>query len=358
MILSTLNLILQLAILIISLFFVIKSSDYVSNAAVKISQMTKLGEMAVGFLLLSIITSLPELSVAISSISSGDEGLSIGGLVGSNIANIGLILGLTAIIIPSTLYLKHEFRRLSLMIFLSSLPLLLILFFSEYNHFVGLFLLCIFIFFCIYSIKSNIKSDIEKKPTSKNGILKELLIVFAGICIIMISSYFVVDSAVYISKYFSISDAVLGSTIIAVGTSLPELSISITAAKKNHMDLALGNILGSCIVNLSLILGLVLVLSTVTINLTLLSELIIILIIANFALWRMVIDGKISMFNGLILIILFLIFLASTLGMQIIIFSSEYLIPISYLIGEYSILLFSYILVGLFALLLGWTLKK
>ena len=353
------NFILQGLILAISLAILVKFSDMVSNSSYNIAKITGLGEMAVGFLILSIVTSLPELAVSISALNSGDVNIPIGTIFGSNIANIGLILGLIAILSPTVILIKREdLRSLTLMLVIASLVPLQLLILSRFVNLTGFTLLAIFVIFSIYSIKNRIPVIEEEPKKIRKNITTQLALVFGGIAVIIISSQFVVSSAVTISNMLAIDQAVIGATVIAIGTSLPELSVSLSAVKKGHTSLALGNILGSCITNLTLILGFILILSQVKINLLLFAQLIAMLIIVNIALWRFIVDRKIGVGEGLILLLIYLIFLASTLGIQVAILSPEFLIGVFISAIDFLLTAFTYAIVGIVAFILGWFLGK
>lgn len=350
----------QLVILVISLAILIKCSDLVADSSANIAKITGLGEMAIGFLILSIITSLPELSVSISAVYSGDVGITIGQLFGSNIANIGLILGLTLILAPTVIKVAcEEYKNLAIMLILASIIPLLILVLGRLTSIIGWILLMIFVTFSFYSLKNKISTG-EKSDTRQKGRkwMKEVIIVLGGVTLIILSSGFVVSSSVNLSNLFKIDQAVIGSTVIAVGTSLPELSVSIASIKKRHMGLALGNILGSCITNLTLILGLVLTLSQVEVNLAVFINLAIMLIILNLTLWRFLVDNKITTGDGLILLLLYIVFIISTLGIQVAILSPEYLGSVLSIAVTASLQRLPYMFVGLIALFLGWYLGR
>jgi len=353
------SLIFNLIILILSLLILIKFSDIVSDSSQIIARITGLGEMAVGFLILSIVTSLPELAVSINAINSGDIEIPIGTVFGSNIANIGLILGLTAILTPKPITITGlDFKRLSLMMIIASIVPLQIIVLGRFANLVGFVLLAIFIIFAIYSSRSRIHAleGTNEKPKKRLSI--EIVIIIIGISVILLSSHFLVDSSVVISNIVGINQSVIGATIIAIGTSLPELSVSLAAIRKARVGLALGNILGSCITNLTLILGFVLILSHIELNVFIFAELFAMLIIINLVLWRFILDKEINLGNGLLLLLLYLIFIASTLGIQIAMLSPESLL---YIVNSSLIIIFQilgYAIVGAVALLLGWLLGK
>ncbi len=315
----------QFLILFISLAVLIKSSDIVSDSASKIAEITGIGQLAIGFLMLSIITSLPELAIAFFSVRCGDTGIIVGTLFGSNIANIGLVLGITAVISTSALIISQDsLKKLTIMMFAPTLIPVFVLLSPETGRIVGGILLAIFVLFCIYILRSKTTTGVpEKKIIQKKSLSKDLVIIIASLAAILISANYVVDSAINIATTFQIDKLVIGATIIAVGTSLPELSVTLAAARKRQMELALGNILGSCFTNLTLILGFSLAASACPVNMTIFFELIIILSIINLALWRMLADSKISFLDGLVLIFLYLIFLGSTIGVQLFILTPE-----------------------------------
>ena len=353
------TLILNLIILIISLLILIKFSDVVSDSSENVARITGLGEMAVGFLILSIVTSLPELAVSINAINSGDIEIPIGTVFGSNIANIGLILGLTAILTPKTITIAGlDFKRLSLMMIIASIIPLQIIVLGRFANLVGFILLAIFIIFSIYSSRSRTHKlgGPNEKPAKRLSI--EILIIIIGISVILLSSNFLVNSSVVISNIAGINQSVIGATIIAIGTSFPELSVSLAAIRKARVGLALGNILGSCITNLTLILGFVLILTRIELNIIIFTELVAMLLIINLVLWRFILDRKITWGNGLMLLLLYLIFIASTLGIQIALLSPESLLLFLNSTLRIVFQILGYTIVGVVALLLGWLLSK
>ncbi|WP_455281276.1 sodium:calcium antiporter [[Eubacterium] cellulosolvens] len=360
MIENSILLVTQFLILFISLAVLVKSSDVVSDSASNIAQITGIGQLAIGFLMLSIITSLPELAIAIFSVQCGDTGIAVGTLFGSNIANIGLVLGITAVVSTTTMVIsQNSLKKLALMMFAPTLIPIMILLSPEAWRITGVILLGTFALFCFYIVRSKTTTGVPKKKiTSRRTIAKDLGIIVACLVAIIISANYVVDSAIKIATTFRIDKLVIGATIVAVGTSLPELSVTLAAARKKHMDLALGNILGSCFTNLTLILGFSLVASACPVNTTIFFELIIILSIINLALWRMLADSKISFMDGFVLIFLYLIFLGSTIGVQLFILTPEnisYTLAVS---GVISAQIFGASIILIVAIILGFYLTR
>ncbi len=302
-----------------------KSSHIVIKNSVKIAKITKLGDLVIGFILLSVATSLPEMAVSFSAITSGNAGISIGNIIGSNIANLGLVMAVPAIISP-ILIKRGTYEKLPTLLFLSSIIPLLLLTVYHVEKYVGAMLFLSFIFFSVYSVKKKISLKIisrEPKSALKKLLLpfefyKSLLLLFFGIVIVITSSHYVVKSASEISAVLGIAESVIGATVIAIGTSLPELSVSLVAIKTRHSSMAIGNTIGSCLTNMTLILGLVLLLSPGTININIFSTLLLFVIGITMVSWYFFTTGRtLDRKEGISLLFIYLLFLISTFGVQI-----------------------------------------
>jgi len=235
---------------------------------------------------------------------------------------------------------------------------LLILLLGRFSKVVGWVLLATFIAFSVYSIRGRISLQGETEEVGSSRWAKELGMILGGIVVVIVSSQFVVNSSVEISNLLGIDQSVIGATVIAVGTSLPELSVSLAAVKKARASLALGNILGSCVTNLTLILGFVLAVSPLKVNPILFADLVIMLIIVNLALWGVVADHKIGFGGGITLLLLYIVFAVSTLGIQVVLLSPEYLTHFVTIAVNTAVQLFPYALVGSVAFALGFSLGR
>ncbi len=319
------NILYQLFIFIISVIIIAKASHIVIKNSVKLARITKLGELVIGFVILSVATSLPELAVSFSAITSGNVGISIGNLLGSNIANLGLVIAIPAIMTPIVIG-RGTFRKLPSLLFFCSIIPLLLLTMSEMSSLIGGMLILAFIFFVFYSMKKKISLRIIREEPK--DILKKLLMPFEfykacfllciGLLILLISSSFVVSSASNISSMVGIAESVIGATVIAIGTSLPELSVALTAIKTRHHKMAIGNTIGSCLTNITLILGIVLIFSPVAINIRIFSTLLLFVIGITMVAWYFFTTGrKLDRTEGVILLFIYIVFLISTFGVQI-----------------------------------------
>lgn len=221
----------------------------------------KLG-MSAGLIGLTIVafgTSTPELLVSVNAALKGNSDISIGNVIGSNIANIALVLGISGLFYPILIksnHLKFEYLITLLVSFL--------FFVLSYNEVIstleGIVLFALFIGFNVYLFKTSTNDDpevVEELELAKNlSWFKSIIYFVGGIIGLYIGSELLVENAVFISREFGVSERVIGVTIIAIGTSLPELITSIIAALSKRTDLALGNILGSNIMNILSIIGL------------------------------------------------------------------------------------------------------
>jgi len=296
----------------------------------EIAKFTRLSQMVIGFILLSVATSLPELAVSFSAVVSEDVGISIGNLLGSNIINICLIIGIVAMVRP-IMVSGRSLEKLSVILLLSSLIPVLLLNVTVAIKIIGFILILIFIVFCLYSVKERlIINKIALREPSRYfqkiifpfKFYKSVFILILGLAGIIISSRFVVDSSSFIAGMIGIKESVIGATIIAFGTSLPEFSLFLSAIRKNHIGLALGSTIGSCLTNLTLILGIVLVFSRFDISMTVFTALISFVITSTILLWFFLGSfgrGKLNRGEGIILFLLYLAFIIATFGINIII---------------------------------------
>jgi cation:H+ antiporter len=314
----------EVALLVFGVVILSKSSHWTIDSTVEITKITKLRELVIGFLLISTVSSLPELTVSITSILNGNSAISIGNILGSNVTNITLIIGLMAIV-KDLKFKKKTYRELSVILLLSSLIPLVLLNLSTAHALLGYVLLGIFALFVFFSLNRRIdpRGMVEKPERTKwwevlksIELYKALLFVIFGVLGVIVSSKIIVDSASSIALEVGISETVIGATIVAIGTSLPELSIGLTSVRKNHIDLALGEVIGSSLTNLTLVFGLVLALSPFHVNMDLFTTVLSFNIFANLVLWFFLDKEEITHTEGLFLFVIYLAFLMVTFGMQ------------------------------------------
>lgn len=250
-------------ILIISLAGIIFGADFLVAGAVSVARKFKVSDFVIGAAIVGVGTSMPELVVSFLGALGGNADVAIGNVVGSNIFNVLGILGLTALLFPVAIGRKEFKFEIPLCIGVSLLLMVLALNFFNSTPAVisridGIVLLLIFVGFMWYSFARDRKSATEQESITEETTPLWLAIVkiVGGLALLITSCDFFVDNAVLIAKSFGVNDAFISLTLIACGTSLPELAASLAAAMKRNTALALGNIVGSNIFNITLILGL------------------------------------------------------------------------------------------------------
>ncbi|MBK7499884.1 MAG: calcium/sodium antiporter [Ignavibacteriales bacterium] len=228
-----------------------------SNLAIKMG----ITPLVVGLTVVAFGTSTPELVVSLKAALIGNSSISLGNVVGSNIANIALILGVAALIRPLDVHAKVIMREIPIMIGISVL-LLLLLIDGELGFFDGLVFVFGIVIYTVVNVmmarkekNSEVDTEFKEGLKSKLGIRISIILMIGGLGLLIVGANLFVQSAVAIAKMFNISDAIIGLTIVAVGTSLPELITSIVAAYKKESDIAIGNVVGSNIFNILGILG-------------------------------------------------------------------------------------------------------
>lgn len=250
-------------ILILSLAGIVFGADFLVAGAVSVARKFKVSDFVIGAAIVGVGTSMPELVVSFLGALGGNADVAIGNVVGSNIFNVLGILGLTALLFPVAIGRKELKFEIPLCIGVSLLLMVLALNFfngtpAVISRIDGVVLLLIFVGFMWYSFARDRKSATEQESITEETTPLWLAIVkiVGGLALLITSCDLFVDNAVLIAKSFGVNDAFISLTLIACGTSLPELAASLAAAMKRNTALALGNIVGSNIFNITLILGL------------------------------------------------------------------------------------------------------
>lgn len=255
----------EYVILLISLAGIVFGADYLVAGAVSIARKFKVSDFVIGAAIVGVGTSMPELVVSFIGALQGNADVAIGNVVGSNIFNILGILGITALFFPIAVNKDNMKFEMPLCIGVSVLLTILVFNFFNGNtptisRLDGLILLICFALFMWYSFyrdrrQNTIRTEQTETSEEKTPLWLAILKVLGGLAVLITSCDFFVDNAVLIAKSFGVNDAFISLTLIACGTSLPELAASVAAALKKNTQLALGNIIGSNIFNITLILG-------------------------------------------------------------------------------------------------------
>jgi cation:H+ antiporter len=310
-------------ILLVSIIVVIVASEVTINNSVKVSNMSGFGKTTVGFILVGFATSLPELSVVIFGASEEKIGVSIGNILGSNITNIALVLGVCFLIVAvkcpkfQCVYpamAKEEIGNLYFGLFIASLIPLTLLYLGQASQFIGVILLKIFVFYMIQLSRVKRPKDQGTLSVERKRLRHYISLALIGAAVVVASAFFIVDSASFIATSAGVPPVVIGATIVAFGTGIPEFTTSISSARKGHFNLALGNIVGSCFINITFILGVALLVSPLTVHIGAFSNLAIFSLITNLFLWYFLADERMSWREGIVLLVLYIVFLVVSFG--------------------------------------------
>jgi cation:H+ antiporter len=311
-----------LATLLVSLAVLYRSSEAIIEGAVKLSRFFNINQLAIGFLLVAVATSLPELSVSVTSAIAGQGAVSAGNVFGSNIANILVILGAGAFLYGVRISPFH-LRDIGLIVLLTTLISVYIIFNSSVspralNSMEGIALLGIFGLYAWGILrKKKLEDNRPRIAVPKEEALKAFLYFGVGILLVVFSSAFVVESAVELALSFGLAQSFIGATVIALGTSLPELSTALQALRKGHHGLVLGNAIGSNMTNLTLVLGSASLINPIDVHLPVFVAALLFAIVANSLLFYVgAIHKRLDKAGGIFFLFVYVLYLAVILGLQ------------------------------------------
>ena len=250
----------NILLLLVGLGLVVLGADWLVNGASSIARRAGISEFVIGLTIVGFGTSCPELVVSLSGAIEGNSDISVGNVVGSNIFNVLFILGLTAMVLPVGMTDKN--RRIDIPITLGVTILLIILGITGsmsgpvISRWEGVLMLLVFSAYLFYCFKSDSKDEFSETQRATLSITKSIALTLTGLAGLIFGGDLFVDSATALARQIGVSDKFIAVTILAGGTSLPELATSLVAAIKGKEQLALGNIFGSNVFNAMMILGL------------------------------------------------------------------------------------------------------
>lgn len=307
--------IINIAYILLGFLLLIKGGDYLVEGAVAIAQRAKLSKMVIGMTVVGFGTSMPELLVSAQSALVGNSGIAIGNVVGSNIANIALILGVSSLIVPIassrvTLRIDHPFMLLSAILFVA------VAMTGTIERWAGIIFVLMLVGFVWYQVVASRKAmKQEEEPTEQPMALwKAMLIVAVSFGAMVFGADKLIEGASNIASALGVSDRIIGLTIVAVGTSLPELFASVMASIKGESDMAIGNIIGSVTFNILSVIGISAIIcpiqdSNVGFGFDYLA-----MILVSIILWIFLrTHHKIVRWEGLILTLFYIAYLAKTI---------------------------------------------
>jgi len=246
---------LDIIIIIIGVAMVLKGADFLTEGAAALARRVNIPEIVIGLTIVAAGTSAPELFVSLVSALKGTPDLAVGNVVGSNTMNCMLIVGCAAMVAPMTISRSTVKKDIPFSVGASVLLMLLAL-----NSFLGrldgIMLLLGFVFFMIYTLMQVKKDSVDKVQAETSPVWKNVLFLLGGLLLLAVGSNLFVDHASNLALALGVSEGVVGLTVVAGGTSLPELATSVVAARKGQSAIAIGNVIGSNVFNILLILGL------------------------------------------------------------------------------------------------------
>ena len=251
---------LTLVLFILGFILLVGGANLLVEGASSLARLLGISPLIVGLTVVAFGTSAPELAVSIQSSLQGQTDLAIGNVVGSNILNILLVLGVAAIITPINVHERLVKLEVPIMIAVSVL-LLVLSFDGTLDRLDGLLLFSGILLYIFFTIKTHNKANVseseaeQESPAGVYTIILQLLFIIIGLGLLVQGSQWLVDGAVVVAKLFGVSEFVIGLTIISIGTSLPELATVVIASLKKEEDLVAGNVIGSNIFNILLVLG-------------------------------------------------------------------------------------------------------
>lgn len=267
------EIILSILFLVLGLGVLVKGADFLVSGASSLAQKLNVSPIVIGLTVVAFGTSAPELVVSVTSALQGSTTLALGNVIGSNIANILLILGISSVVYPLTVHRNTVFKEIP-MSFLAAVVLTVLAlqnlidinnlsplfmgmegFAGTVTRSNGIVLLSFFIIFIYYTFGiAKVSGNVEPEIIKRKATVSVLLIVL-GLLGLMLGSKLFVDGSINIAKSFGVSETLIGLTVVAIGTSLPELVTSVVAAYRRRVDIAVGNVVGSNIFNIFFVLG-------------------------------------------------------------------------------------------------------
>ncbi len=285
------NIWLQVLLLVVSIRVVLWGADWLTGGAVALAERMGIPQIVIGLTVVAMGTSMPEFFVSLTSAVNGTPDLAVGNVVGSNIFNTLLIVGVAALVAPISI-LKATVRKDIPFALIASTLLMMMCLDRVISRTDALLLFGLFIVFMVFTIRSSRgdqpptdgQADADAMPKQTKSPLRAALLMGLGLACLVLGSNLFVDNASAIAHSLGVSDAVIGLTIVAGGTSLPELATSVVAARQGNSGIAIGNVLGSNVFNILMIIGLTGIISPMAIQGITTTDLAV-MVIAMMLLW-------------------------------------------------------------------------
>jgi len=305
------SIIIQVVLLIVGFVFLIKGSDFFVDGASSIASLLKIPTIIVGLTIVAFGTSAPEAAVSITSSLTGNNAMAVSNVIGSNLFNILMVIGVSALLGDLLMEKSVLNKDLPFLVAITILFAAFILIGWNITNIEGIILLIILIAYILYLIRSSKKSaDANKVEKAKLSLPKSIIFIVIGLAGIILGGDLVVNSASDIAMALGMSETLVGLTIVAIGTSLPELVTSLTALKKGENQLVIGNVIGSNIFNILFVLGASSAISAIPLDSSLLIDVVFMLAVTILCFIFGKTQEKYDKKEGIILVALFIVYMA------------------------------------------------
>jgi cation:H+ antiporter len=320
----------SLLLLAFGIIIIYKSSEWVIRYSVYLSKILGVSTLVIGFILVSISTSLPEIFVTLFAGLEGEANLAVGNILGSNLFDLNIIIGLTTLFIGSIYMKRKETLHLIELLFITSAITMVIFSIGRLTILHGVMLLMLFSYMIMKLYRGGkiereiLEEEIPFLPKERRGLLSFLrkhsgFLVFLkfllSIAVLLGGTKILVDSAIDLAAGLGITTAFLGATVVALGTSIPELSVSFAAVNKKHYALAMGDLLGSAVTNITLVFGILSIINPVPLDMISIAGILPFLVISTLLVWYSFSrQGKITKKEGIILLLLYAGFILEQMG--------------------------------------------
>ena len=319
-----------LVILALSIFIIYRSSEWLIRYSISLSRILGISTFVIGFILVSLSTSLPEIFVTILSVLANNSELGIGNILGSNLFDINVIIGITTLACGTIFLKRKETIHMIELLLITSAITLVMLFLPSFGKIHGVILLLLYSYVLVKLYRGGrvekeiYEEEIPILPKEK-GFLSFfrreskapiLLKFFISVAVLLAGTQLLVASSLEIARLAGFTAAFVGATLVAFGTSIPELSVTLAAVRKKHYALAMGDLVGSAVTNITLVMGILSLLNGFPVNVAEISSMLIFLIFSSLftllILWRF---KRITKIEGIILLLIYAAFIAGELGL-------------------------------------------
>jgi cation:H+ antiporter len=312
--------IIKFVLFTIGIFFLYYGATWFVKGSSRIALIFKVTPLVIGMTVVAFGTSAPELVVSFLAILKEEPDITLGNVIGSNIANIGLVLGVSALVARLKCRVKTIKLEIPIMI-ASSLLLLALAVDGEISRKNGIILVLGTVLFVLQSYLSS-RKETEELPDEvmedhnilttsvRNGLPGTLLMMGGGLCFLLLGAQLIIDSAVFLADKFGVSHKIIALSMVAIGTSLPELATSVVAAAKGEHDISIGNIIGSSIFNLLFVIGVIAIISPIKVSANFTWDFVVMMGFSLILIPMIGIRGCVSRREGTILLFLFCVYMA------------------------------------------------